>query len=289
MADEALAQRADSSPVGKLSPSRASDFTTCPLLYRFRTIDRFPEPPSPATARGTLVHLVLERLFDVAAEMRTPQAAAGMIDQAWQDLLARNPDYQIVHDEIPLSQWIAECETHINTYFRLEDPRAVEPTKREEPVEVQISEDLLLRGFVDRIDIDEDGLMAVIDYKTGKAPPPAYEAKAMFQMKFYALVLWKQTGSIPKTLRLMYLGDGSILEYTPDESDLNATQRRVSALWAAIKRCMTTGDFPANPSALCRFCNHHQHCPQQGGQLPPMPTQRTSTPTPDVETNSANA
>ena len=37
---------------------------TCPLLYRFRVIDRLPEPPSPAAARGTLVHAVLERLFD---------------------------------------------------------------------------------------------------------------------------------------------------------------------------------------------------------------------------------
>ncbi len=47
-----------------LSPSRAADFMTCPLLYRFRVVDRLPEPPSPAAARGTLVHAVLERLFD---------------------------------------------------------------------------------------------------------------------------------------------------------------------------------------------------------------------------------
>ena len=40
---------------------------TCPLLYRFRVIDRLPEAPSPAAARGTLVHAVLERLFDEPA------------------------------------------------------------------------------------------------------------------------------------------------------------------------------------------------------------------------------
>src|SRR6185437_2099379 len=32
-------------PPSALSPSRASDFMTCPLLYRFRVIDRIPEPP----------------------------------------------------------------------------------------------------------------------------------------------------------------------------------------------------------------------------------------------------
>ncbi|MFD0788030.1 PD-(D/E)XK nuclease family protein, partial [Micromonospora azadirachtae] len=29
-----------------LSPSRAADFKTCPLLYRFRSIDRLPERPT---------------------------------------------------------------------------------------------------------------------------------------------------------------------------------------------------------------------------------------------------
>ena len=46
--------------VAALSPSRASDFMQCPLLYRFRVIDRLPSPPSAAAARGTLVHAVLE-------------------------------------------------------------------------------------------------------------------------------------------------------------------------------------------------------------------------------------
>ena len=62
--------------LGALSPSRAGDFMTCPLLYRFRTIDRLPEPSSPDAVRGTLVHKVLEDLFDLPAADRTPERAA---------------------------------------------------------------------------------------------------------------------------------------------------------------------------------------------------------------------
>src|SRR4030088_2203533 len=62
-----------------LSPSRAGDFLTCPLLYRFRVIDRLPEPPSPAAVRGTLVHAVLEHLFDRPATDRTPEAARSLL------------------------------------------------------------------------------------------------------------------------------------------------------------------------------------------------------------------
>ena len=43
-----------------LSPSRAADFKQCPLKYRFRSIDRLEEAPTPAAVRGTLVHAVLD-------------------------------------------------------------------------------------------------------------------------------------------------------------------------------------------------------------------------------------
>ena len=79
-------------PVRSLSPSRAADFLTCPLLYRFRVIDRLPEPPSAAAARGTLVHAVLERLFDEPAAGRSPQAAAKLLEPEWDRLVAAEPE-----------------------------------------------------------------------------------------------------------------------------------------------------------------------------------------------------
>src|ERR1700754_2680720 len=74
-----------------LSPSRAADFKTCPLLYRFRTIDRLPETPSPDQARGTLVHAVLERLFDLPAGERTASAAADLVEPAWATMIEDSP------------------------------------------------------------------------------------------------------------------------------------------------------------------------------------------------------
>src|SRR5215210_4587295 len=69
-----------------LSPSRAADFKTCPLLYRFRTIDRLPERKSLAAVRGTLVHAVLERLYDLPPAGRTVEAAQELIEPAWAEL-----------------------------------------------------------------------------------------------------------------------------------------------------------------------------------------------------------
>ncbi|MGA8113442.1 MAG: PD-(D/E)XK nuclease family protein, partial [Actinocatenispora sp.] len=76
---------------GSLSPSRAADFKTCPLLYRLRSIDRLPETPSRDQARGTLVHAVLERLFELPAADRTPAAATALLEPEWQRLQEAEP------------------------------------------------------------------------------------------------------------------------------------------------------------------------------------------------------
>ena len=65
---------------------------SCPLLYRFRTIDRLPEPSSPDAVRGTVVHKVLEDLFDLPAADRTPEQARDCWCPPWEELLAAEPE-----------------------------------------------------------------------------------------------------------------------------------------------------------------------------------------------------
>ncbi|MGH3470654.1 MAG: RecB family exonuclease, partial [Nocardioidaceae bacterium] len=75
-----------------LSPSRASDFMSCPLLYRFRVIDRLPEKPSIDAVRGSVVHKVLEDLFDLPAFERTRERANLLLEPIWESLLAEEPE-----------------------------------------------------------------------------------------------------------------------------------------------------------------------------------------------------
>jgi putative RecB family exonuclease len=260
-------------PPSALSPSRASDFMTCPLLYRFRVIDRIPEPPTTATARGTLVHAVLERLFDRPAAERTPGSAAEMLEPEWGRLCEGDAGLaELLPSEEDRGQFIADAHAALAGYFRLEDPRRLEPAEREWYVEAALPSGLRLRGYVDRLDVSPAGDIRVVDYKTGKVPLEAYEASALFQMKFYALVIWRLRGVIPRVLQLMYLsGDGEVLRYSPDEADLRATERKLDALWAAISRARDTGDWRPRPSRLCDWCRHKALCPEFGGTLPPLP------------------
>jgi putative RecB family exonuclease len=69
----------------------------------------------------------------------------------------------------------------------------------------------------------------------------------------------------------MYLAEGEVLRYSPDESDLLATERKVAALWQAIERAREAGEFRPRPSRLCDWCNHKALCPEFGGTPPPLP------------------
>ena len=259
--------------VAALSPSRASDFMQCPLLYRFRVIDKLPSAPSPAAARGTLVHSVLERLFDLPADGRTIEAASALVEPQWQALLEGEPELADLVDATDLAamaSWFGDTVSLIERWFTLEDPTRLEPAERELYVETDL-DGLTLRGYVDRLDLTPGGEMRVVDYKTGRSPSELFEAKALFQMKFYALVLWRLRGEVPRMLQLVYLGNSEIVRYSPDEAALLAVERKLKALWQAIETAAMTGDWRPSKSKLCDWCDHRALCPEWGGTPPPLP------------------
>lgn len=257
-----------------LSPSRAADFQNCPLLYRFRTIDRLPEPRDPVAVRGTLVHSVLERLYDVAASERTIEQAMALVDDAWAALRDADPALATLFDsgETPDElDWLASCRPLLEAYFTIEDPRRIEPAARELRVEHTLESGLTLAGIIDRVDVAPDGRIRVVDLKTGKSPSEAFEGKPLFQLKFYALVLWRTRNVIPAMLQLFYLSDGTVLSYEPTEHDLVATERKVRALWSAITTALERGEFQPRRSSLCDWCSHQDKCPEFGGVAPQLP------------------
>lgn len=271
-----------------LSPSRAADFKTCPLLYRFRSIDRLPEQPSVEQARGTLVHAVLERLFDLPPAGRTPTAAGDLVAPQWERLVAEQPELAALFadDAEARAEFLRSATGLLGGYFAVEDPRRLEPTERESLISAVVDEELLIRGYLDRLDVAPDGALRVVDYKTGGAPREAFEARALFQLKFYALVLWRTRGVVPRVLRLLYLKDAEVCDYAPDADELVRFERTVVALWRAIEAATAAQDFRPRPSRLCDWCSHQRLCPSFGGTPPPFPVgSAPADPLPDARSS----
>ncbi|WP_418277000.1 PD-(D/E)XK nuclease family protein [Isoptericola jiangsuensis] len=260
-----------------ISPSRANDFLQCPLLFRFRTVDRLPEPPSSAAARGTLVHSVLERLYDAPLGERTPQAALDLLPGEWERLVETEPRYAQLFTSggdaagTSVEDWLGTAGKLLGTYFTLEDPNRLEPQARELRMESQLEGGPLLRGIIDRIDVAPNGMVRVVDYKSGRSPRPGFEASALFQMRFYGLVVWRERGVLPAMLQLVYLGDGQVLRAQPTERELEVTETKVRGIWDAITTSARRGEFAPRRSKLCGWCAHQAVCPEFGG-TPPVVT-----------------
>lgn len=243
----------------RLSPSRISEFNNCPQLYKYRVIDQLPEPPSLDAERGTLVHTILQDLFEFPRHERTFQRAIDILPQRWQEQQAEKPELS----DLITSQkeWLDRATSLINTYFLLEDPSTFESSHREIHLETHLSETIYLHGYVDRIDIAPTGEVRIVDYKTGKSPKPGWEEKALFQLRIYALLYFRQAGVLPRLLQLIYLGDGRIVKAVPRDGDLVATEKALLESAERIFDAIEKELFPPKPSKLCDWCYFKKICP----------------------------
>lgn len=242
-----------------LSPSRASDFKHCPQLFKFRAIDRLPEPTTVYQARGTTAHLALQRLYDLPAAERTPETLYDLFRRAWAEV--RTAEFEGLFASVEEERaWGLESLALLSNYFTIEDPTSVEPLDRE----LDMLEDLdgiVIRGILDRMEETADGRLVITDYKTGKAPPEQYALPAFFALKIYALLIRRRVGRTPDAVKLIYLNGPTVYEIPVNDAQLDAMDRQLRALWSAIDTAIDRGHFPPRVSKLCEWCSFQAICP----------------------------
>lgn len=243
----------------RLSPSRVNDYTNCPALYKYRAILNLPEAISLDAERGKLVHAVLEDLFESPRFERNHAKAISLLPEAWRRQLEEKPELEaLVTDQ---REWMDRAQALLQSYFTLEDPTSFDSTFRELHLEKNFTEQIYLHGYVDRLDIAPTGEVRIVDYKTGKSPKPGWEDKALFQLRVYALLYWRNEGVLPRLLQLLYLGDGKTIKSSPTERELVATERILNNIGDEILTAIDTDFFPPKKSRLCDWCSFKSICP----------------------------
>jgi putative RecB family exonuclease len=158
-------------------------------------------------------------------------------------------------------EWMDRAQALLTNYFSLENPTTFESTYRELHLERNISDEIYLHGYVDRLDIAPTGEVRIVDYKTGKSPKPGWEEKALFQLRVYALLYWQNHGVLPRLLKLIYLGDVKTIESQPTEAQLESTEKKLNNIGSEILTAIETGHFPTRKSKLCDWCFFKAICP----------------------------
>lgn len=248
-----------------LSPSKVAAFKDCALAFRFSAIDHVPEPPTSPAVRGTLVHRALERLFWlVPAGSRSREAAMVQLQAAWAELDRDSEWLALGLGPDEAATMLEEARVLVGRYFQLEDPDSVVVLGTELTLEAKVGT-LVLRGIIDRLELDQDGQLVVTDYKTGSVPSVSHEQARLAGVHFYAYLCQQVLGRRPARVQLLYLRAPVAITTVPSEQSIKGLRQRTTAVWTAVERACRLEDFRPKPSGLCEWCAFRAGCPAFGG------------------------
>ncbi|HMS24322.1 MAG TPA: PD-(D/E)XK nuclease family protein [Acidimicrobiia bacterium] len=249
------------------SPSSLSQFTSCPLAFRFSYVERRPSQPQPAATKGTIVHRALEHLFHRDPLTRTRDNGHFDLDLAFEEYsqISDLTDLQLSESELTIMK--SQAHVLMDKYFEMEDPTHIHPIGLELKLEAKVG-DTTIRGIIDRLELDNNGDLVVTDYKTGSVPRATSEQSRMGGVHIYALLCEKVFGKLPARVQLLYLSQPTTIISIPTAGTVKGVQVKSSAVHRAVVSACESGDFRPNPSALCSWCSYQDLCPAQGGILP---------------------
>ncbi len=247
-----------------LSPSSASSFEGCPRRWKFKYVDRLPEPSGQAALVGSFAHLVLEHLCQLQAPERTIDAAKTLARALWENFEA-DDDYislELSADDARAFRWNAwQC---IAGLWALEDPANVDVVSTEEKVRTTLG-DVPFVGIIDRVDQVNDELV-VTDYKSGTLPGIRWRDDKIQQVLLYAAALHEETGEMPRSARLIYLKQ-SIVDIPVTQVKIDEAIGQLSATWAHLSSACSADEFEAKPGVLCGWCPFAERCPEGRAEL----------------------
>lgn len=247
-----------------LSPSSADTYQRCPRRWRFRYVDKLPDPPTEAALSGTFAHRVLELLLQEAPEQRTIDRAKALARQCW-PALESDPAYRTLGlDPAAGRAFRWRAWQAIEGLWLLEDPRQVEVAATEHQVVAQLG-GVPFRGIVDRLDRAVDGLV-VTDYKSGRAPGARFADERLTQVLLYAAAVEATVGERPVAVRLLYLGQRTVERPVADAALAEVTEG-LTATWSAVQADVVADRFDPRPGPLCAWCPYADRCPEGLAEL----------------------
>jgi putative RecB family exonuclease len=242
-----------------------STFTSCPLAFRFSYIERLPEPPSAPASKGTLVHLALQHLMWRPPAERTIENALLDLVRAGEELAA---DPEFAQLDLTDEEWAgfhADAEALLRRYFEIEDPRAITVLGVELRVTAETADGVVIRGIIDRLELDADGELVVTDYKTGREPGEGWEQQSLAGVHIYSLLCERMLGRRPKRVQLLYLGKPERIITQPSDQSVRGVEVKSGAVMKAVRSACARADFRPRASALCAYCSFREFCPEFGG------------------------
>jgi ATP-dependent helicase/nuclease subunit B len=243
----------DASPIIKVSASSTKTYSQCKKKYWFQYINKSPRKEWDHLDLGNFCHKTLEIFHSSYLAAKVPDDKLGnLMSTSFKEARKAFPN---------LPQGIlSEAFSLITDYLTMiADKGMPDVAGVEIPFEFNLTDDITIRGFIDRLD-RVDGKYKLSDYKTTK------NAKYLdpFQLSMYGLWLRKEHPEVTEfeAAYILLRHKSKEKSYTLNSKDLDRTEKELITYATDIKNEV---EWPTAPSPLCKYCDFNELCPETNG------------------------
>jgi putative RecB family exonuclease len=235
------------------SPFSLNMFQQCPRQYKFQYIDHLGDiyrKARPYFTMGDHIHAALKDFLSVVpvTERNLPKLE-NLLREKWR----RNR--KGFNDKDDEKKWGEKALNQLRWFAQNQD-MSINPFMIEKNHRVELTDTIILKGRIDRVDRELDGGLHIIDYKTGKMPSEINN----LQLHIYALILSKQQHYPLKKASYLYLGVGKWQTIDLSEQDL---AQATSYVIDMVDKICREKEYPATPNIFCWNCDFLEICPRK--------------------------
>ena len=274
LADQPI--RTSEEPV-TLSASALDSILACPAQWFLEREAGGERASSASQGFGLVVHALADRIGK--GELTGTDDLMGYVDRVWSQITFRTPwsrSRERQEVEAALGRFLAwHARPGARTVIATEEHLSAEVTLPD-------GQQVRLNGYADRLELDENGHVVVIDLKTSKYPPADKDLPGNAQLGLYQLAVNSgavddlvaghtgQAGQPARSggaelvqLRKEVRGGAKIQAQAPQEPDEEGHTTVEKQLMEAV-RVVREESFVARPGGHCDHCSFHAICPVKG-------------------------
>jgi putative RecB family exonuclease len=238
----------------RLSVSKCKTFAECKAKFNFTYNLKLPRKERDYHLFGKLCHKVLED-FHIAYLAGSQEPFNKEMLKAWNGALLEYNDK--ITADMKKDVWNL-IDAYLKTVY--EDKKGNKSANIlacEKNFALNIGDNIVLNGMIDRVQLDADGILHVADYKSTKNKK--YLKNDWFQLLTYAYVMYLENPDMD-IFRVSYILLRHNMEYITKEfkvADLMDVKDKYITYAEEIRDAT---EYPANPNPLCNWCDHLEVC-----------------------------
>ncbi|MBT3538668.1 ATP-dependent helicase [Candidatus Parcubacteria bacterium] len=261
----------------KFSFSQLNSYQRCPYQYKLAHILKIPMKGSAAFSFGNTIHNTLQAFYERVQELNNVKQASlfGMPTEKPNETKSNGVKVPKIEElfEMYEDKWIGDWykskkqrESYykkgkdiLKLFYASQEDNWTVPVSLEGFFKIKVG-DYLINGRIDRIDIQEDGTLEIIDYKTGKGKEKLStddkQQLLIYQIAAQTLPEYRNIGEVGK-LTFYYVNNDLKTSFVGKDKDMEKLQEKL----LGVMKNIHDGKFTATPGKhVCKYCDFKEIC-----------------------------